>query len=572
VLHWGAMRLGGFSLVCCVTVDRRPPSCERFSLGSRPPIRVAAATAVAFAVATAAFLLLALPVAPSRAAPEQLTVTVDRGLSLVGDEVTLTVKGPALAGSSDARLVVRIDGPAAPSEVGQADPQLPAGATLSQQLFPPVRTGPWTVTFALPAGTPAEPGAYLVSVEVTTAGVTLADGTLWLGKAASRQRPLDIAFVWPAALGLHRDSSGAFVDTVLERAVAPSSESPGGLRGLIDLAGRFPGWRFTLAVEPILLTQLRDMADGYARLDSSGAREEVGSDDAAVKNAAQTLAAFKATAASESVEIAVSPYASPDMSVLAAEGWRDGFEQLQLGKQELQQTLSLGSPLAGAYSPDLDLTTGSLAYYGEASIDHVVVDGSLVADLAEPVPYGVVGVRARDTQNDRVTLVFADSRLRSLMGPPWDAGLFFAGLAAELASGDREALVITPGADFELPPDSYLETIGEALGRLGWVNTLTLTELLRAHAPETRPVLFNRVAAGSPGYIEGSLLASLRAAHAAVADLAAAADSTRAPLETARSRASGWPTPSGRGLWLRASWTRWSLWVRARGSSPAAGE
>ena len=64
------------------------------------------------------------------------------------------------------------------------------------------------------------------------------------------------------------------------------------LRAVAGLAGRFADWRFTLAVEPILLTQLRDMADGYVRLDSSGAVEQVGADDPRAMNAAQVLAAF----------------------------------------------------------------------------------------------------------------------------------------------------------------------------------------------------------------------------------------------------------------------------------------
>jgi len=485
---------------------------------------------VAVVTVAAAFVLVALPAAPAPAAAAQLNIEVDRGLSLIGDAVTLTITGAPSGQSTNALLVVRIGGPAEPSRVGQGDAQLPEAATLSQELN---ATGSWTATVALPADIPNEPGAYLLTVQVISKGVTRAAGTVWLGKAAPRDQPLDVAFVWPVALGVHRDSNGAFFDQVLEDAVAPVSERPDGLRALLDSAGRFPGWRFTLAVEPILLTQLRDMADGYARLDASGTRQEVGNDEPVVKNAGQTLAAFKELAGMESMEMAVGPYAGPALAMLAAEGWRDGFEQIQLGKQELQQALALGSTLTGAYSPDLDMTTESLAYYGRASIDHVVVDGRLAADLAEPVTDGVVAVRARDTENDRVTLVFADSRLRSLMTPPWDTGVFFAGLAAELASGTREAMVITPGADFMLPPSSYLETIGEAVTRLYWVNTLTLTALLRAHAPATRPVLFSRNTAGSSGYIEGSLLASLRAAHVVVSDLAAAADATRAPVERA---------------------------------------
>jgi len=47
-----------------------------------------------------------------------------------------------------------------------------------------------------------------------------------------------------------------------------------------------------------------------------------------------------------------------------------------MGKQELQRTLELEGALIGAYSPDLELTGESLAYYADASIDHVVIGSS----------------------------------------------------------------------------------------------------------------------------------------------------------------------------------------------------
>lgn len=526
------MRPAGFSVSRFVTVSRRLLPSERFARSFRSLIPSSAAVGAALAVATVASVLALaiLPAPPVGAAAGQLTIDIDRGLSLVGDALTLTIKGTSSAQLTNALLVVRIRGPAEPSQVGQSDAQLPQAAVLSQALSV---TGPWTATMVLPEGTMGAPGAYLLTVQMMSGQVTRASGAAWLGKAAPRDRPLDIAFVWPVALGVHRDSSGVFFDQVLEDAVAPASESPDGLNALLDSAGRFPSSRFTLAVEPILLTQLRDMADGYARLDASGARQEVGNDDPASKKAAQTLAFFKELAGMESVEIAAGPYAGPALGVLAAEGWRDGFEQIQLGKEELQQTLGLASTLTSAYSPDLDMTTAGLASYGQAFVDHVVVDGRLAADLTEAVAGDAVAARVRGTENDRVTLVFANSRLRVLMTSPWDAGVFFAGLAAELASGTREALVITPGTDFTVAPSSYVRAIGEVVGRIDWVKTLTLTELLRAHAPATRPVLFSRDASVPQGYIEGSLLTSLRAAHAAVADLATAADATRAPVERA---------------------------------------
>jgi len=509
---------------------------------SRRPLPPIAVFVVAVAALTVAMTLLAaLPASPAQAA-DTLAVEARPGLSLVGQSVTLRIQGEGAYPAVDSELAVRITGPAEPSQVGQADPRLPEAASFSAGIGPslPAETaaggGPesWTIPLIIPGDLPTLPGGYLVTVKLNSGGVVGATGSAWFGKVAPRALPLDVAFVLPVALGVHRDPTGTFFDQVLEQAAAPSNGSSSNLRAVTELSRRFPDWRFTVAIEPILLTQLRDMADGYVRLDGSGAPEEVSADDPAAKNAVEVLAAFKAMGGAETVEMAAGPYSGAALGALAAEGWRDGFDQIQLGKQELRQTLGLASVPVGAYSPDLDMTTESLAYYGQASIDHVVVDGQLAADLTEPLAEGAVAARVRDTDNDRVTLVFTSSSLHSLMVPPWDAGVFFAGLAAELALVPRDALVITPGGDFTVPPSSYLEAIGESLTGAPWVETQTLTSLLRAHVPDTRPVLLTRSASGAQGYIEGAMLASLRAAHAAVADLAAAADPAAGPVESAR--------------------------------------
>jgi hypothetical protein len=132
-----------------------------------------------------------------------------------------------------------------------------------------------------------------------------------------------------------------------------------------------------------------------------------------------------------------------------------------------------------------------------------------------------------------VTLVFANSDLSAVTAAPWDAGALFAAIAAELASAPRDALVITPGTQFVVPPQSYLESIGETLADLGWVRTQTLTGVLRAHSPGTRPVMLNANPTAAQSYIESALLDSLRTAHTAVMDLAAAADPTRAQVDEA---------------------------------------
>ena len=524
-----------------------------------------------------------------KAAAAPLAVSVDRPLTLVGEPFAVTIGGQATESLIGSRLVVRIKGPAELSQIGQASPELPeagklvltlgssASTTTTTAVGPATTTptsepgtpgettattGPSPTTTTVPATTtttvsarvgadtaletgvleaevtvpgeaPGRSGAYLVVVEVKVGAEVVASGQAWIGKAQPRETPLDLAFVWPVSLGIHRDPEGVFYDRVLEEAVAPTATGAGDLRGLLGLTGRFSDWDFTLALEPVLLTQLRDMADGYICVDASGVRTEVKSDDPAAKNAAEVLTALKGLGSDQSLEVAVSPYSGADLGALAARGWRDGFEQIQMGKQEIQQTMGLQAPLTGGYPPGLNLTTESLGFYAAASIDHVVVDAGLTEQLAEPPAEGAVAVRARDTGNDRVTLIFASSALSSHMTAPWDAGAFAAALAAELAARDQSAIVVSPRLEFSLVPEAYLDGLGKILEETAWIRTCTLTTLVREHAPDTRPILLRTHAGEGGGYIEESLLNALDIAHVAVTDLAAVADTTRLPVEAA---------------------------------------
>jgi len=544
--------------------------------------------AVLAASASAAVLIARQPAAASAVAAP-LAVSVDRPLTLVGEPFAVTIGGQTAGSLVGSRLVVRIKGPAELSQIGQASPELPeagklvltlgssASTTTTTVVGPAtttpmsepgtpggttVTTGPSLTTTTVPATTtttvsakvgadaalqtgvleaevtvpgeaPGRSGAYLVVVEVKVGAEVVASGQAWIGKGEPRETPLDLAFVWPVSLGIHRDPEGVFYDRVLEEAVAPMATGAGDLRGLLGLTGRFSDWDFTLAVEPVLLTQLRDMADGYSRVDASGVRTEVTSEDPAAKNAAEVLTALKGLGSDQSLEVAVSPYSGADLGALAARGWRDGFEQIQMGKQEIQQTMGLQAPLTGGYPPDLNLTTESLGFYAAASIDHVVVDAGLTEVLAEPPAEGTVAVRARDAGNDRVTLIFASSALSSHMTAPWDPGVFSAALAAELAARDQAAIVVSPRLEFSLVPEAYLDGLGKILEGAAWIRTCTLTTLVREHAPDTRPIFLRTHAGEGGGYIEESLLNALETAHVAVTDLAAVADTTRLPVEAA---------------------------------------
>jgi hypothetical protein len=128
----------------------------------------------------------------------------------------------------------------------------------------------------------------------------------------------------------------------------------------------------------------------------------------------------------------------------------------------------------------------------------------------------------RDTENERLTLILADSDLRSLMTAPWDAGLFCAGLAAR-AIAPAEALVLTPAAGVPVPPLSFMRSLGAAVAEVKWLRTITLAEVISSHPPGSRPVLLDRPLGPAASYIGLTLLDSIAEAHASVDALVQAA-------------------------------------------------
>jgi hypothetical protein len=505
--------------------------------------RVLVASTLMFA---AAAFLLVLPQSPALAS-SSLTVTAQKGISLLTESDAFTVEGPAgllssavTDGSEPVQIVIELSGPVGVAQVGQTGIDYVIAGTVMYTVPAAdiAADGSFRSRVLVPLTVLDSPGAYVAKVELSTGTIVRANGSLWFGKVAVPTEAVDVACVWPLTLGVHRDADGVFYDRALEDAAA------GTITDLATLGKSYPDWQFTLAVEPILLTQLRDMADGYVRVDEEGVEQQVGPDGESAQGAAAAISALAALAASEEREVDVTPYAAPSLGALAQKGWRDGLDQMQLGKQVAQQILALPATPTGAYASDLDITTDGLASYGQASIDHVLVAASVASSLAEPVPAGAVTARVRDLENRRVTLAFVDEQMQSFMAPPWDINLFYAGLAAQLTASAKEALVITSQLGSGIPPAGYLDAVGKVLHRFAWIDTTTVKDLVREHSPGSRPVLLNRVSTEVPGYIAEELQASVDAAHVVVADLGAAAGTGWEPVERAQSllytAESGW--------------------------------
>lgn len=506
-------------------------------------------------VLLAVFVLVGMVPGVAAATPAALAVSIDRPLSLVGDSLAVTVRGKTASALQGGSLAISIRGPAALSQLRQQAPVLPevgevvialgeassgnassAGSEgVSYQLGSAgdLVQGTLEARVSLPGNAVPTAGAYLLVAEVRLPTGVVALGQAWMGKVAPREEPIDLALVWPVFAGIHRDAEGVFFDETLEELVACSPENESDLRTLLLLPERFPSWSFTLVPEPVLLAQLRDMADGYLRHGDQGAKAQVTKEDTAAQQAKEVLQLFQGAASRSSVEVAVAPFALPDLGALAAQNWRDGLEQVQWGKREVLQTLGLQSPPRAGCPFGLSLTSDSLSCFAEASIDLVVADRGLLGLMAEPVPETTVAVRVRNARNDRATLLLASSGLSSLVDEPWDVGVFCAGLAAELAEKDRGALVVAPCRKYGLIPGDFLKGLGEVIVGSNWLRTRTLTSLAEDQLADTRPLLLDVRYAPGTGYIEETLWNNLEEAHTAVTTLGSAADPVHDPLATA---------------------------------------
>jgi hypothetical protein len=356
---------------------------------------------------------------------------------------------------------------------------------------------------------------------------------VWVGRVSALPPAIDLALVLPAAVGVRRDPAGVFVDDVVQTAAVPKASAPGSLYAYFDTAQRFPDFHFTLGVEPLLLEQLHAQEGGFT-LSAGGKEEKVAKDSEAARNAAQAMVAFTSTAGRENVQIMPGPYALPDLTMIARDGWRDGLDQMLLGKKVVMTMLGLPDNPRGAYAPGLEMTTDSVGMFSSASMDYAVVAPDVARDLVETPTDLSQPVRARDRENGRLTLFFTDPQLRATLAAPWDANVFFATLAAELAADKKGPFVVAAADDYELPPADFLVALAEGVALSPWIHTRTLDELVAVQPPSSRPIFLSRYTGFSRGFVTQTYVDRLVATHAKVADFMGATTSDRAPLERLR--------------------------------------
>lgn len=373
---------------------------------------------------------------------------------------------------------------------------------------------------------PAERGGFPVKVSLRQDGAEVLGGVSWLAVIdAEAGEPLDLVLLWTAGSPPLRNAQGEFFSgELLERcrATGPSGDS---LLQHQAIQARFPGMKTTYAIEPALLDQLFDMADGFT-IREGDRLVSYAPDSAEAVTAAVCLESLKSLAASGNAEMLGAPYAFGSLPLLARQGWDDGSGQYRIGHDVTTRMLGLVEVPRGAYVPGLDLTTDSLRYVAGTGGEYAVLAGGIRADVQGRNLAGRASYRLRDIEGNRVTAFFADDAMSlSLLGDQPDLPAFFASLANAHASGEpvRLAIAAAPVPDPALAA-GLRESVYAELDGQPWVRTLTLAEAKQKYPPDTEPATLLRYYDPASGYLEQAYYRRLAEVHELYEDYRVAVD------------------------------------------------
>lgn len=214
--------------------------------------------------------------------------------------------------------------------------------------------------------------------------------------------PTSVAWLWPLVDRPHRGPDGGFLDDELTDSVAVG----GRLERLVQVAEADPRVGLTLAVDPMLLTELRQMVAGYTLPDGSPGRGG--------PQAAAWLGRLSALAARHPV-LAL-PWADADVVALVRAGLaRRAADAVARGREVVANALSVTPEQTLAWPVDGALTPGALTVWRDAGADRFVLDSTSTGGDATTVTTPGASARLIDVDGGQVAALVTDPVLQSIV-------------------------------------------------------------------------------------------------------------------------------------------------------------
>ena len=198
-----------------------------------------------------------------------------------------------------------------------------------------------------------------------------------------RDPEVPVLFTWwtTLAAGAVFDPAGRLKDADFEASIAEGGSLAEAVRALEALAEQDDATSIAVVLEPLLLQQLREMAQGYERTD--GSTVEPGTGGAA--DASTLLEQLRAAVGDVAVAPVVLPYAAPKLPAMVRSGLvGDLIRQYELGDELVLEVLGRGGDGTVAAAPDDALDDASLAFLDGRGATAVFANPEAVARPEQP--------------------------------------------------------------------------------------------------------------------------------------------------------------------------------------------
>lgn len=186
-------------------------------------------------------------------------------------------------------------------------------------------------------------GVYPVSAETLRSenveATALTQLIVMSGLDPEKQMPLKVATMFDVSDRAYRNPEGLFTNTDLAKECTSDGKDSGWIASLNDVLAGEENFRATVAVSPLLLEEMEDMADGFTVKKGEKVKEyKVESKQAA--EASDAVTDMGALAVNPRFQFCALPYAYPDLEVLSAMGWtKDATSQIKKGRDTCKRVL-----------------------------------------------------------------------------------------------------------------------------------------------------------------------------------------------------------------------------------------
>ena len=466
----------------------------------------------------------------AQAAGNSLVIVTDRLLYVPDDKVNFDIVADSAGRSLSGDLVLRVYPPASPLAANAFTVAPIYEASVRKEFS---LSGQAVASYQAKTGDlKADGGGYPVKVSLMQNGEEVLWGTTWLAVTDGKgHEPLDLVMLWTASSPPQRNAQDKFIDTRLLERCQASTQTGESLMQHLAFSQKYPQLKTTYAIEPVLLDQLGDLADGFEFVggDKTGTFNETSPEARTASDCLKNLRQLTAVANSE---ILSAPYSFVSLPILARQGWDDGNGQFRLGHDVLLRSLELPAVPKGTYAPELYVTTDSLRYLAATGGEHVVLSGNSRINVQGRDIGGEVNYRLRDLSGERITSFFAnDAASVSLLGNSPDPNAFFAALVNSYLSAEPDRLVIT-ASPTPTPPITIeqRDRVYGTLGELSWIRSLTLGEARQKYRPDTQPATLLKYDDPLAGYVAQTYYQRLDAVHTDFEDYRAAVDNDEPEL------------------------------------------